>query len=61
MIRFVTFGAASVAYSFIGDGFGKVECLGPVTPVPFSEERVLPLKEGKKEGNNIFGSTGLSI
>ena len=28
MIRFVTFGAASVAYSFIGDGFGKVECLG---------------------------------
>jgi len=24
------------------------------------EERVLPLKEGKKEGNNIFGSTGLS-
>jgi hypothetical protein len=25
------------------------------------EERVLPLKEGKKEGNNIFGSTGLSI
>jgi hypothetical protein len=29
--------------------------------VPFSEERVLPLKEGKKEGNNIFGSTGLSI
>jgi hypothetical protein len=24
-------------------------------------ERVLPLKEGKKEGNNIFGSTGLSI
>jgi hypothetical protein len=25
------------------------------------EERVLPLKEGKKEGNNIFGSTELSI
>jgi hypothetical protein len=25
------------------------------------EERVLPLKEGKKEGNNIFGSTRLYI
>jgi hypothetical protein len=29
--------------------------------VLLGEERVLPLKKGKKEGNNIFGSAGLPV
>jgi hypothetical protein len=37
-----------------------IECLGRDL-VLHGEERVLPLKEDKKEGNNIFGSTEVSI
>jgi hypothetical protein len=39
---------------------GQVECLGRGPGAPWRRKGIT-LKKGKKEGNNIFSSTGLSI